>query len=566
MDRYGRGQEGSQPDPALEWTGSGPETGLEEGVWQLGLGETESEYPERPNEQDCMYYLRTGFCGYGARCRYNHPRDRSAVLGAARVGGVEYPERVGQPLCQYYMRTGTCKFGASCKYHHPKQGGGSASPVLLNYYGYPLRPGERECTYYIKTGQCKFGATCKFHHPQPGNIQIPAQSPAPQIAPVPGPTLYPSVQSPSVPSSQQYGVMVARPPLLPGSYVQGPYGPVLLSPSVVPYPSWSPYPAPGSPVASPNTQPAVSSESVYGMSPLSPSAPAYTGAFQYTPPATGPSSSTQKEHLFPERPGQPECQYYIKNGDCKFRSSCRYHHPPELVAPNVVLSPIGLPLRPVSIYLQLSCIVIPYVRACITITYSLVYHKSGAVSISSTKQLKSDSHPEIIAFYDVSSTLYRRELIMEIKSRALAVSPVSFAFALCVDRLGAPTCTHYTQRGQCKFGSACKFNHPIGTLSYSPSASSLADMPVAPYLVGSSIGTLAPSSSSSDLRSKPVSGPSKDSSSTRLSSSTSAPSGSVGSIFSKSGPAPHSNVQQSGWSSGPSTISSSSSSGTHSSI
>ncbi|KAJ6430581.1 hypothetical protein OIU84_021889 [Salix udensis] len=346
MDRYGRAQEGSQPDPALEWTGSGPETGLEEGVWQLGLGETESEFPERPNEQDCMYYLRTGFCGYGARCRYNHPRDRSAVLGAARVGGVEYPERVGQPLCQYYMRTGTCKFGASCKYHHPKQGGGSASPVLLNYYGYPLRPGERECTYYIKTGQCKFGATCKFHHPQPGNIQIPAQSPAPQIAPVPGPTLYPSVQSPSVPSSQQYGVMVARPPLLPGSYVQGPYGPVLLSPSVVPYPSWSPYPAPGSPVASPNTQPAVSSGSVYGMSPLSPSAPAYTGAFQYTPPATGPSSSTQKEHFFPERPGQPECQYYIKNGDCKFRSSCKYHHPPELVAPNVVLSPIGLPLRP----------------------------------------------------------------------------------------------------------------------------------------------------------------------------------------------------------------------------
>lgn len=124
--------------------------------------------------------------------------------------------------------------------------------------------------------------------------------------------------------------------------------------------------SPGSPVASPNTQPAVSSGSVYGMSPLSPSAPAYTGAFQYTPPATGPSSCTQKEHLFPERPGQPECQYYIKNGDCKFRSSCRYHHPPELVAPNVVLSPIGLPLRPVSIYLQLSCIVISYVRACIT--------------------------------------------------------------------------------------------------------------------------------------------------------------------------------------------------------
>lgn len=118
-----------------------------------------------------------------------------------------------------------------------------------------------------------------------------------------------------------------------------------------------------------------------------------------------------------------------------------------------------------------------------------------------------------------------------------------------------PACTHYTQRGQCKFGPACKFDHPMGTLSYSPSASSLVDMPVAPYPVGSSIGTLAPSSSSSDLRSKP----SKDSSSTRLSSSTSTPSGAVGSIYSKS-PVSHSSVQQSGRSSSPSTSTSTSTS------
>ena len=112
--------------------------------------------------------------------------------------------------------------------------------------------------------------------------------------------------------------------------------------------------APVSPVASPNAQPAVGSGSVYGISPLSPSAPAYTGAYQSIPTAKGPSSSSQKEHVFPERPGQPECQYYMKTGDCKFESSCRYHHPPELVTSktNVVLSPMGLPLRPVSIFLK----------------------------------------------------------------------------------------------------------------------------------------------------------------------------------------------------------------------
>lgn len=42
------------------------------------------------------------------------------------------------------------------------------------------------------------------------------------------------------------GVRVARPPLLPGSYVQGAYGqgaygPVLIPPGVVPIPGWNPY-------------------------------------------------------------------------------------------------------------------------------------------------------------------------------------------------------------------------------------------------------------------------------------------------------------------------------------
>jgi len=30
---------------------------------------------------------------------------------------------------------------------------------------------------------------------------------------------------------------------------------------------------------------------------------------------------------FPERPGQPDCDYFMKTGDCKYRSSCRYNHP-----------------------------------------------------------------------------------------------------------------------------------------------------------------------------------------------------------------------------------------------
>ncbi|KAI0530856.1 hypothetical protein KFK09_000404 [Dendrobium nobile] len=409
MDPYGRSPtgDGRRPDP---------DTGLEESMWRLGLGGrsgsggADFSYPERLGEPDCDYFMRTGICGYGERCRYNHPRDRGVVGGEMIWPGArEYPERVGQPACQYYIKTGTCKFGSSCKYHHPRQGGGPVQPVSLNYYGYPLRPGEKECSYYMKTGLCKFGSTCKFHHPQPSASTLPSSAPI----------FYPTVQPPSVPSAQQYpqvgGWQIGRPSsALTGAYMQSSYGPMVLSPGVVPVPGWSPYLPPLAQAVSPSAQQSGQAGPSFGpVSQLSPSALAYPGPYSPVSSTIGPSSSSKKDHLFPERPGQPECQFYMRTGDCKFGSSCKYNHPPDWNTPktNCILNPIGLPLRP-----------------------------------------------------------------------------------------GAQLCAYYAQHGVCKFGPTCKFDHPMGTLSYSPSASSLVDMPVAPYPIGMSPPTLAPSSSSTELR------------------------------------------------------------------
>ena len=105
--------------------------------------------------------------------------------------------------------------------------------------------------------------------------------------------------------------------------------------------------APVSPVLSPGAQPAVGATSLYGLTQLSSSTPSLAGPYPSLPSSTGLSSSNQKEQTFPERPGEPECQYYLRTGDCKFGSSCRYHHPRDRVVPrtNCVLSPMGLPLR-----------------------------------------------------------------------------------------------------------------------------------------------------------------------------------------------------------------------------
>ncbi|CAK9215508.1 unnamed protein product [Sphagnum troendelagicum] len=337
------------------------DTGVEEAVWQMTIQSQEGsgmdaaaggqpgQFPERLGEPDCVYYMRTGLCGFGQTCRFNHPPNRKLATAIAQGKG-DYPERFGQPECQYYLKTGTCKFGATCKYHHPRDQAGSTGRVQLNVVGLPLRMDEKECAYYMRTGSCKYGVTCKFHHPQPTTFLSPVYSTT--GAPTsPAPQLYPQ----GVPSWP-----IARAPYL-HPRLQGPssYSPVVLPPhqGVVSVPGWNTYQGPvGSISLSEAQQHPVGTSYVYGalQQPDSGSghgtyAPYLHGSSAMGLPATQPHNiNGQRDTIFPERPGQPECQYYMKTGDCKFGITCRYHHPKDraIPSPTCVLSPIGLPLRP----------------------------------------------------------------------------------------------------------------------------------------------------------------------------------------------------------------------------
>ncbi|CAA2979793.1 zinc finger CCCH domain-containing 32-like isoform X1 [Olea europaea subsp. europaea] len=343
MELYGRRSGSESGQQQVEWAPGGQAPGWEESMRRLNLWESDV-YPERPGTADCGYYMRTGSCAYGTKCRYNHPRDRGSSIGGVMR---EYPERTGEPSCQYYLRTGACKFGPSCKFNHPKNAGGSLINVPLNIYGYPLRPGQQECSYYLQKGQCKFGRTCKFDHPQPAGLSVPA----------PARPFNPTAQSLSVPSehydSTSTTYRVARPPLLHPSYVPGAYAPMLLHPGVVPMPNWNPYSGPVSPAPSPGAQSSVGGVSVYGMSQLSSSATAFTGGYAQLPSSASPlNAGVTSQHQLPERYGEPDCKFYMRTGSCKYGSSCRYNHPPnwDNANTNCALSPSGLPLRPVCVF------------------------------------------------------------------------------------------------------------------------------------------------------------------------------------------------------------------------
>ncbi|KAF3334973.1 zinc finger CCCH domain-containing protein 37 isoform X1 [Carex littledalei] len=86
-----------------------------------------------------------------------------------------YPQRLGEMECDFYMKTGQCKFGDKCKFHHPLDrsavgSDGKKQTVKLTLAGLPRREGAAVCAFYMKTATCKFGATCKFDHPPPGEL------------------------------------------------------------------------------------------------------------------------------------------------------------------------------------------------------------------------------------------------------------------------------------------------------------------------------------------------------------------------------------------------------------
>ncbi|RDY04776.1 Zinc finger CCCH domain-containing protein 43, partial [Mucuna pruriens] len=281
------------------------------------------QYPLRPEAEDCAFYLKTGNCKFGFNCKFNHPLRRKNQARKENEGErEEQAERSEQTECKYYLRSGGCKFGKACKFNHTK-GKYSASPIVdLNFLGLPIRVGEKECHYYMRTGSCKFGANCKFNHPDPTAVGG-GDSPSGY-----GNGSSISLQGVSQSSISQWSSTRTL-------NESTPFVPVILSPN-------------------PGVSPRSSEWNGY-------QAPVYLSERSLHPPSTyvinNPAMETNvymhhpkqmQVEEFPERPGEPECSYFLKTGDCKFKSNCKFHHPKNRIArlPPCNLSDKGLPLRP----------------------------------------------------------------------------------------------------------------------------------------------------------------------------------------------------------------------------
>lgn len=89
------------------------------------------------------------------------PADSPYYLVDEVTGGFpEFPQNPGKPPCPHFVRTGHCGYGARCPHHHPVE-----YAVKRNMDGLPLRPGKELCKFYVAKRACAYGEACVLHHP-----------------------------------------------------------------------------------------------------------------------------------------------------------------------------------------------------------------------------------------------------------------------------------------------------------------------------------------------------------------------------------------------------------------
>ncbi|KAK6256331.1 hypothetical protein SCA6_017636 [Theobroma cacao] len=300
---------------------------------------------EQTGQIECKYYRATGGCRYGDACRYRHSKE-DYVLAPLEVNSFGLPvqvginekreqdgsvEQTGQIECKYYLTSGGCKYGNACRYSHSKEKSrylekSEIPPPELNFLGLPIRMLEKECPYYMRTGSCAYGPNCRFNHPDPTTAE--------------GSNIFSSDSSGF--GGHSSGNYNRESSLLPLSSK-----PTAASLSLnmmpdkhVPYLNQSSSYAHGMHLNSEWNGHQEKTSHPY-------SASSIPNAIKMADNSKLHQEQIQADE-FPERPGEPECPYFMKTGYCKYKAACKFHHPKTRPSkpPVFILSSAGLPLRP----------------------------------------------------------------------------------------------------------------------------------------------------------------------------------------------------------------------------
>ncbi|KAL7479508.1 hypothetical protein ACHAW6_005235 [Cyclotella cf. meneghiniana] len=171
---------------------------------------------------------------------------------------------------------------------------------------YPLRPGEPDCRDYLRTGRCKYGESCKYNHPS--NVEVGGG-----VKPInPGEPLFPI--RPNEPPCQYF--------LKHGTCKFG-------QSCKFNHPSGVSSEGAGQGVSSTGLPSGLvflttTNSSTYTID--------SNGGLRHSGSAGEASSlfaAPSNIQILPQRPSEPNCIYFLRNGRCKYGPTCKFHHPIE---------------------------------------------------------------------------------------------------------------------------------------------------------------------------------------------------------------------------------------------
>ncbi|KAL5989913.1 Zinc finger CCCH domain-containing protein [Asimina triloba] len=341
-----------------------------------------------------------------------------------------YPQRPGEKDCAYYMLTRTCKFGDSCKFDHPiwvPEGGIpdwkettiantaiiTHVPLVPTIESLPERPGEPDCPYFLKTQKCKFGPRCKFNHPKDDVLYSSAVG-----NDVMGVTVD-ALVLPERPSEPECSYFMKTGQCKFGANCKYHH------PKDIEIPSGGQDPSSGE-----HNVTAAEDD-------------AATGDVKKFAPFT-PALLHNSKGL-PIRPGEADCPFYLKTGSCKYGANCRFNHPDRhainppvahALAHTLMTSPAA------NLIINPTAAILPTIDP--RLTQAVYYMKMGECKFGERCKFH---HP-------IDRSAPAASMIQQ------AQQNIKLSLAGFPRREGAVMCAFYLKTGTCKYGAACRFDHP----------------------------------------------------------------------------------------------------------
>ncbi|GJN18376.1 hypothetical protein PR202_gb05531 [Eleusine coracana subsp. coracana] len=269
-----------------------------------------------------------------------------------------YPEQPGAPDCPYYTKTGECGFKSKCKFNHPKEkvnkfkaGTDNEESLIADSTVLPVRPSEpvcsvrnfNACLYYEKTGKSKFGTRCRFNYSKDKELQPLTGKQTIYTA-----TIDAELCNGAADGSISVKANMSAAPAEAHNAKGLPIRPVYIHQVFISFWVQTVDAASAAPVVAGILPTPAPIAPVAVLNPVATFLPGFDIQPTLVPVEPEPI-------IYPQRPGETVCDFYMKTGYCKYTDNCRFHHPIDRSAPRpneswdpqqtVTLTLAGLPRR-----------------------------------------------------------------------------------------------------------------------------------------------------------------------------------------------------------------------------